>query len=795
MLFSYNWLKEYVPKLPDPKTIAHELTTHAVEVEEVRSTGNFDNIVIGKIESVDPHPIADRLRVCQVSTGDENFRVVCGGSNLAVNQLIVLAKVGSRVRWHGEGDLIELKPATIRGVESQGMICASVELGLQEKFPAKDDHEIMDVTGASGAKPGMGLDALLGGSDTMIDIDNKSMTHRPDLFSHRGMAREMAAVFNVDLQLPTEKALHHTTKNLHVELQDSAACRRYVGIEMNVTVGQSPDFIRQRLESCGIKSINNVVDITNYILLEYGQPVHAFDADKIDGNLVVRRAQKGESIATLDHLTHKLDENILVIADNTQPLAIAGIIGGTMSAVSNETKRIILEVAHFDAFVTRKASQHVGVRTDGTLRWEKGPSEDMPTYSAPRAVELLQQHADGEVVSTIDLYPKKHKRESVKLTASALQRLAGIEIPKKEVVALLERLECEVQVSSGKDTTYTVTPPWFRMDLHIPEDIIEEVIRLYGINRIPEQPLVATLRTPVREPELVTIAAARNALANMGCTEIYNYSFYGQQLIDAVGLQADKEHIEILNPLSDDLTHLRVSVLPRMLETVARNQRHSTDLAFFEVGHTYFADREVRQLGIMIMDKQNAYRRVRGIVESLLQQFRLPHTTTAITKTAECEFWGMYEDGHALRIDVHGAIAGTMGEASATVTQKLGIDTPVAFAVLSIPVLTTAQRNTMRLEPLPEFPSIPLDLSLVVDAQATWGDIETIVRKHAETLLANLNVLDVYTGKGIPEGKKSIAFRMIMQAPDRTLEMGDMEKLREKIVAEANKRLGAILRE
>jgi phenylalanyl-tRNA synthetase beta chain len=314
MLFSYNWLKEYVPKLPNPKTIASELTTHAVEVEEVRTQSHFDKIIVGKIITVEKHPNADRLRVCHVDGGDATFTVVCGGVNVEAGMLIALAKTGSMVKWHGEGDLIELKPATIRGVASEGMICASAEIGLGEQFPAKEEREILDLS-TTNAAPGTPLAQLFGAGDTLIDIDNKSMTHRPDLFSHRGMAREMGAVFSVPVKIPPTKPLQKTAAKLRVNIQDTQACRRYMGIEMDVTVGPSPDFIRQRLEACGMKSINNVVDITNYILLEFGQPVHAFDAEKIDGHIVVRRAKKGEAIATLDHEAHTLDSHILVIAD------------------------------------------------------------------------------------------------------------------------------------------------------------------------------------------------------------------------------------------------------------------------------------------------------------------------------------------------------------------------------------------------------------------------------------------------------------------------------------------------
>jgi len=793
MLFSYNWLKQYTPELPDPHTIAKILTTHAVEVEEVRQLGHFTNIVVGRIDSVEAHPNADRLRVCQVSTGDASYSVVCGGSNLSVGMLVALAKVGSQVKWHGEGELITLAPATIRGVASEGMICASVEIGLEKQFPAKEEKEIVDLS-STNVQPGTELSALFGG-DALIDIDNKSMTHRPDLFSHRGMAREMAAVFGIHSTLPTAKNLPHDLPKLTVTIEDEQSCKRYIGIEMEVTIGKAPEFMRERLEHCGIKSINNVVDITNYILLDHGQPVHAFDADKIDGGVVVRRAKKGEKITTLDHETRSLDENILVIADSTKPLAIAGIIGGIESSVTKDTTRIILEVAHFDAVVTRKASQQIGVRTDATLRWEKGPSEEMPTYSAPAAIELLQEYADAKILRIVDYYPNPEQRRKLSFTHAAVTRLVGMSIPRQQVIELLERLECVVQTVDAKDSSYTITPPWFRMDLHTKEDYIEELVRLFGVHNIPEQQLAAVLHTPKRDPELAIITTIRKALMTRGCSEVYNYSFYGEELMNKVGLKASAEHLEILNPLSDDLRYLRTSLLPRLLENVVKNQHQRAQLSFFEVGHVYFADREVRQLGIVVTDQHNAYRHVRGLAESLLQELHMPYTVSRSTQTDDCAFWGVYEGGNCMQITIGNTIAGSLGQVSSTVQQAMGIHMPVAFCLLSVPVITTATKIPLHMAALPQYPAIPLDLSLIVAHSTPWADIESVVKKHAQQLLRDITVFDVYTGKGIPEGQKSVSFRMVLQSHERTLEMTEMEALRDGIVQEAAKRFGAILRD
>ncbi|MCW1929988.1 MAG: phenylalanine--tRNA ligase subunit beta [Candidatus Kerfeldbacteria bacterium] len=793
MLFSYQWLKTYVPSIPEPNILKEELTRRSVEVESIADAYPLmRDIIVAEVRAVDRHPDADRLVVCNVYDGKNEIQVVCGGSNVRAGMRVALAPVGATVQWHGEGEPIVLEKAKIRGLESFGMICSTSEIGLAGIFPPHE-REVFDLSGTQAA-PGAPLAQALNMHDYIVDIDNKSMTHRPDLFSHRGLAREIAAVFNLEMHLAEVEDTIGNVPAMHSVVEDAEACRRYRLIELEVTVAQAPEIVRNRLQLCGIKSINNVVDITNYILLEYGQPVHAFDAEKVSGDMIVRRARTGEKIETLDHETHELTPDVLVIADTEKPRAIAGIIGGVDSAITESTKRVYLEVAHFDAVVTRKASQHVGVRTDGVLRWEKGPSEELPTYSAPATVELLKQYADAKVLRAIDVYPKKRVQQSVEVAQSAIARLVGISIPLEESAQMLTRLGCVVVT---KKDGFTVTPPWFRMDLNIQEDVIEEVVRMYGIHRIPEQYLRGELRVAVVDPEVALQRRVREQLALMKYSELYSYSFYGDVQLKRYDI-ASEPHVEILNPLSDDLKYLRVSLLPNMLNTVVRNSVHEGVLNCFEIGHVYFADREVRQLAI-VTTGSNAFRRLRGIVEQLLTTLTVPYHSSVVNQSlgqsSLCPFWQWYEGAQALEYRSGTEILGTIGELAAPVASRIKMKYECAFATLSIPQMVHDEAITKTIRIPSEFPALPLDLSLVVPESVAWGEVERVARVHGGVLLQNIELKDIYTGAPLEKGTKSFLFRLEFQAQDHTLAMNEMEEWRDQFVAECSKKFGAILRD
>ncbi len=788
MIYSYEWLKEFVPGIPKPKKLMDELSLKSVEVEEVIEGGvELGNVVVGELLEVRKHSNADTLNIGIFDVGEEQPRqIIFGGvANLEVGNKLPVALAPTTI----PGGL-KIKERKLRGELSQGMCCLNSELGILDREEAV--HFFADEV-----QNGTPIVGVLPLSETVVDIDNKSMTHRADLFCHLGIARELSAVFETPLSEPKVPALPKAKPTVQITVQDPTDCPRYIAIELEVKVGPSPEEITRRLQSCGVKSINNVVDITNYVMLELGEPTHAFDADRLAGNAItVRRAKRGEKLRTLDHETKELTPDVLVIADSERAIAVAGVIGGEETAVNEGTTRIILEVANFEPLVVRRAAQAVGVRTEGALRWEKGLSPELASPAAARAIQLLKQHAGAKVLGLSEKYPSPSAAVSIELTEAFLHRLSGIQFSKAEVNKHLSALGCQVSTKkSKKGAVYTVKAPWWRTDLYIREDIVEELARLHGVNAIPEQQLSGVFHVPEIDPEIYVSNLVRHDLARRSLSESYNYSFYGGGVIEKMGWKEDKEHIEIQNPLSEDLRFLRVSLLPRLLENIQLNQAHRSHLRLFEIGHVYFADREVRQLGIVVMDDKEPYRVVRGLVEGMLDSLNVDYTTSVIEQTVPCEFWGMYRGGQALRLDLGKDILGTIGEVDQEVLNKFGIDHAVGFATLSVYQLSQHAGTTHQLTPISPYPAIPLDLSLIVDETVTWEQVEKVVKRHGKDLLQNIEVFDLYRGKGVPEGQKSLAFRVTMQSNSKTLEMETLEKWRDRLVADLGKKLGATLRD
>lgn len=786
MLFSYEWLQEYSKDLPSSDTILNELTMHSVEVEEVvDSASALKNIVVGRLERLEKHPDADKLQVAHVNIGSEEEQVVCGGSNLREGMLVAFGKLGAQVLWHGEGEPVTLEEVKIRGVVSRGMICASDEIGLLGDFPKEDERTIVDLTERlTDEDIGKPLAEALGLQNALIDIDNKSMTHRADLFCHVGMAREIAAVFNSTYSLTELPSFPFTELQYAVRIDDNH-CRRYICAELEVTVKPSPEFIQKRLQAAGVKVINNVVDITNYVMLEYGEPMHAFDSDKVHGAIIVRRAQSGETLVTLDKEEKKLTEDMLVIADEKKPLAVAGVIGGLESGVSENTQKIILEAANFEALITRKASQLTGVRTDSSMRWEKGLSPELAEIGMRRALELLEVHANANLISISDTYPEPQESWTVELPSAELTRLAGIEFSDEQVIDLLGRLECKVEVNNG---IYTVTPPWFRLDLQIQEDLIEEVVRLYGVNNIPEQELSAVLTVGDEEADLPWIRRMRDTLKTHGLWEVYNYSMYGDALVKKVGIDVEDGHVEIANPLSADLQYMRTTLVPRMLDVLERNQSYSREAGIFEVGHVYTAADEHREIGIMITG-QEAYRKVKGIVEALLESLNMQ--VDGEVQDAE----GYYVGEKQYVWKVNGEVVATIGQLTEEVQENFHIEHDVAYARVLLPAVSKHASTTFSIEPLSQYPAIPLNLSVIVDSTVEWKQLEEIIREHAGELLHSLEVVDIYTGDSIEKGKKSMSFAVALQSQEKTLEMKEVEAWRDELMSKFSKQFEVTLRD
>ncbi|MFZ5391266.1 MAG: phenylalanine--tRNA ligase subunit beta, partial [Patescibacteria group bacterium] len=592
MLVSWQLLQKFVQPIKplSDKELMETLTMSVVEVEGVvNQSQRLQNVVVGQVTEVYDHPQADKLKMAKVDIGKESVTIVCGGVNLREGMKVALAKPGAMVKWHGQGDFIKLEEVVIRGQVSQGMACAAEELALPDDQAV--EHGIMDLTNLE-AKPGTPLAEALAYDDVILDIENKSLTHRPDLWGHIGLARELSAIWQVPLNLPEPPAIEMSAKevSLKVSLKDKTKAKRYLGVVMSgLKVGPSPKWLKQALVCLGVRPINNIVDITNYVLLEMGQPLHAFDLNKLAGpEIIVRTAKSGESIVTLDGVERKLTEDMLVIADKKKSLAIAGVMGGSNSEVDGKTTSIVLESANFDAINIRQTSAKLGLRTEASVRFEKALDPELAEMALRRVVKLIMEIVPGvKVVSKVaDEYPKPLKIQSINLPLEWLWRRLGADIGKSEVIGILSRLEFKVQDNGDN---LIVTPPSFRAtrDITIPEDLVEEVARIYGYGRLPKILPKFPINPPLKDPKQELRWKIRDLLTSLGWNETMSYSFTDGSALSQ--FKEGKVEIELFNPVDSKMIFLRQLLMETTLPQFAYNCKRSSseDIKMYEMGRVF----------------------------------------------------------------------------------------------------------------------------------------------------------------------------------------------------------------
>ncbi len=600
MKVSYDILKKFVtpPRKFTARELAEQLTMSVVEVESWESqVERLNNVVVGLVTKVESHPNADKLKLAHVDCGSEQFDVVCGGVNLKEGIKVAFAKIGAQVRWHGEDNWTELQAAKIRGVESHGMICAAEELELPDS--AAIEHGIMDLSHLS-ARPGTPVAEALELCDVVLDIDNKSITHRPDLWGHLGLARELAALWKAPLRLPeTAELKPEIDVPLMVSVKKPAKVVRYMAVAVEgVKAAESPAWLRQALTALGMRPINVIVDITNYVMLELGQPLHAFDLDKLGGtDIVIRQAKQGEKFVTLDGITRTLDESMLMIADRTQAQAIAGVMGGQTSEVSASTANIVLESATFEAVNVRKTATALGLRTEASARFEKALDPKLPELALRRAVELLTELCPGARVASpvVDVYDDPPAAAPIALSLPWLYKRLGTVIPEAEVVGILERLGFTVQKKAGE---LLVTAPSWRAtrDITIPEDLLEEVARMYGYGNIPLALPKSEAMAPEREPDQVARWKVRDVLVAQGYTESLSYSFLGSRALEVLPPEVlttlatvPPELLELMNPVNQAEPNLRAALMPNFVSQLILNALHLPQqlVQMFELGRVF----------------------------------------------------------------------------------------------------------------------------------------------------------------------------------------------------------------
>jgi phenylalanyl-tRNA synthetase beta chain len=798
-----KWLKDYVDvKLP-PSELAQKLTLAGFEVGEIITKGGgWDNIVIGQITAVNPHPNADRLRLTTVNLGKEQETVVCGAPNLNVGDKIAFARVGARLINPYDGKVEELKPAKIRGVVSRGMVCSEKELGISE------NHEGIMVLSAN-ATIGTPLADYLG--DTVLDIDITA--NRPDCLSVVGIAREVAALSGQPMHIPEisyAESVNPIDKQVSIEIADADLCPRYcASLITGVKIAESPAWLQERLIACGQRPINNIVDITNYVMLEYGQPLHSFDYDRIKSKkIIVRRAQEAENFFTLDGTERKLTHDMLVIGDGDRTVAVAGVMGGLNSEVTESTTSILLEAASFKASSIHYTSRHLGLTSEASMRFERGISSGLTIPALKHATELIAELGGGKITKgIIDIYPGRKEPRAILLTPEEVKRILGIGYSLEQIVNALTSLGFDCKADSSK---IMVTAPYWRSDIRLDVDLIEEVARVIGYDKIPTTLLGEPIPRQNPEPVLGLKKTIRDSLVGYGFHEAMTYSLTSLQLLSDVAADPHPPEpmpLRVANPMTTDQEYLRNNLRANLLVGLASNRRHEDGgIRLFEMGKIYLPrendlPEEPEMLcGLMSgprverswlgSDGSFDFYDVKGVVEGLFNHLGI---SAGFEKSSDEGLHPVRQAAIVLpRKDGLKVKIGVFGELHPKVADAFEVAGTVGLFEINVTALLPFAISQKMFQPIPRFPGIVRDLALVVDTGITNQRILDIIRSFS--LISEVVLFDVYSGKQVVEGKKSLAYRLVYQSPTQTLTDEEVNKVQEQILTKLTKELGAMLR-
>lgn len=775
ILISYNWLKEYLDTDLTVEEFAQKTTNSGNSVERMHDYAKaLAHVVVGEINVVKPHPNADKLRVCEVNIGETVVEIVCGGSNLIEGNRVVVALPGARVRWHGEGDLVEITESTLRGVKSFGMICGVDEVGF-ESLPHAE-KEIWDLTELTDAPAGTTLAKALDLDDVVMDIEVTS--NRPDCMSVIGQAREGAAVVGSKLrELKSLKGWKGMIDAPRVSVLDQELCPKYSAVRLEgITVGPSPWWLQKKLILAGLKPINNVVDITNYVLHEYGHPLHVFDADKLDGGeIIVRRAVEGEAMKALDGKEYKLTTDMLVIADATKPVAIAGVMGGEETGATESTTNIIIESATFNPVSVRRTARALNLYSDSQLLFEKGLSAQSTDAAIARAIELVSEIAFPKAVSSVSIVEAAEYEPRVfPFDPAKANALMGIEMQADEMIATLERLGFDAKKHRN---AYNITVPYWRdHDIEASVDFVEEIARVYGYDRFPSVlPLGAP---PVRESDraLVWQARVKELLKGAGLVETYSYSFVSEKQLANYGFKTD-DAIHLKNPLSIDQAYMRPSLVPTMLTNIVENQAVFSEADLFEIAPVYLPranelPEQPLRLIVAVYGKADAeklFLRTKGILTRLLDE-----TGVSGIELDRIVDSSRFHAGRSARVLLENKPIGTIGQVSRSVEFSFGLDVNAIILELDFEALLEHFSTAKTFVPLPQFPSVKRDLAFVLADRTEYASIERAIEK-IDSSIVSVELFDTYRGKGIDPGKKSLGVRVEFRVNDRTLESAEVD--------------------
>jgi len=800
MKVTLNWLKEYVDFDFSADELSHRLTMVGLEVDAMEHHGNgLDSVIVARLADVSPHPDADRLTVCKVETGSATVQVVCGAKNHKTGDLVAFAQVGTVL----PGDF-KIKKSKIRHQESFGMLCSTKELGLGE-----DADGIMILP--ADLPLGRPVFEVLGMKDVMYEIG--LTPNRPDCLSVVGVAREVSAMTGKPLRLP-DPDLHEAgvqaSDKTSVVIEDADFCPRYAArLIEGVKIGPSPDWMVRRLETIGMRSINNVVDITNFVMMELGQPLHAFDFNLLRENrIVVRRAGQGDKFTTLDGQERTLEASDLVICDGVGPVALAGVMGGLDSEVQDDTKDILLESAYFNPVAIRRTSKRLGLHTESSHRFERGTDVDMVPLALDRAAAMIAELADGTVApGAVDVYPEQLARRIVTITASRTSEVLGLELGIGDISDKLAAIGLKCEPGDG---ALMVEIPNFRPDLEREIDLIEEVARLVGYDQIPVTMPVSSLTCQQLPAHLSLERKVRDQMTSLGYSEIINYSFFNPECLDRIGLSDNdprRQNVRILNPLAEDQGVMRTTLVPSLLETAARNLAYrSEDLALFELRPVFrssdgadLPQESLRLTAILCgrreplgwaqSDAKVDFFDMKGAIEDLLCSLRI----TGLTWDKQSDE-AYYHPGKSSALYCGDRLLGTLGELHPEVLYEFDLGQSAIICDLDVEALFEIGSGKIQFQPMSRYPDVQRDSAFLVDIEISAQQVLTVLGRVKIKDLEKIELFDVYSGEGIPEGKKSLAIRASYRALDRTLTDELIQNLHGKLVKAMEKELSAELR-
>ncbi len=811
MKLSLNWINDYValPENMDLKKLAYDLTMSTVEVEDVHLLAeNFQNMIVGVVQEVLPHQNADKLRICKTDIGGECKEIVCGGSNLTAGMKVVVACPGAVVRWHGEGEPVVIKNAKLRGVESFGMICASSEIGLSDLFPAESEAEITDLS-AFDVPAGTPLAEALDFNDVILEIDNKSMTNRPDLWGHYGIAREIAALYDLPLK-PFTPFDHSGIPEMHVSVEDTERCPRYIGAEIeNLSVKPSPYQMQNRIWKVGMRPINALVDITNYVMLATGQPTHAFDADHIKDHIVVRRAGEQEELLLLNDKKLTLSSDDLVIADTESAVGLAGVMGGAKDSVLPETNKVILEVANFQSAGIRRTALRYENRTEASSRYEKAIDPERCEQALSMAMQLFREiYPELNITAFCDQYPVKLVQQEIDVPLQWLEHRLGKSFSQESLTTLLGKLG--FSVSFQENIMHVVVPTWRSTgDISIKDDIMEEVARMYGYENFSGEKITTSFTGAINQLEIDLERKIKEYLAfRCGMQEVFTYPWMQDSYVEAI-LGNTEKMLAISTPPSPDERFIRSSLLPNLVKAVVENLRYFNEFSIFECARVFFnqnytsvydpseklPEQKKHIGGAFTSDNKNLpslFRQAKGILE---QMSRYTHMETLMLKQVEKPSWA--DETIWMNIFRNDQKIGDFALLSRKIALSLGIKTnAVLLFELDQEQLKPFTSRTNTFTHLPKYPLMDYDLSMLVDTSVKWEDIQALIlsKKTKGGLLQDVSFVEEYKGKQVPNGKKSVTVRLVIGSLEKTLTSQEIESCAAGVIKLLHKKLNAELR-